>query len=473
MKQSWPYLVIVIALFLGINAPSLFSEGMFMDGLFYSTISRNLAEGQGTFWDLYFSNSYFTHFYEHPPLAMGIQSLFFRVFGDSIFVERFYSLIIYFLSLYVLSKTWISIVSVEYSKYYWLPLFLFSITGVVGWSVSNNMLENTMTLFVLLSFYLTIKSLDAAKSSIRFLFILLAGISLFLGFLTKGFVALYPLTSLFFYFIFTKKITFARGILGSFVMLFGLITPILFLYLFNEEAITSLLKYFNNQVAGSIKNVSTVNSRFWILWSCFQQLIPVFLFMGVVILFARRIKKIKYKLQDSFYPVLFVGLSGVIPIMISLKQRDFYIVSAYAFICLAISLLLLPYVSQIILRLESYSRYNYWIKKVSSSLLIISLVIIVFQYNRIGRDVKMITDVKKISEIVPEKSIISIPNSLSNNWSLRGYFARYNHIGLTPNPNLKLETHYFLSDREERIEGFKKVDSLGLSTYYLYTNLVK
>lgn len=471
MKQSWPYLMIVVALFLVINGAALFSDGMFMDGLFYSTISRNLAEGQGSFWDLYFSNTFFTHFHEHPPLAMGLQSLFFKTFGDSIYVERFYSLIIYFTSLFLMTKIWKLIVEDTYKHYYWLPLFLYSIIGVVGWSVSNNMLENTMTIFVLLSFYLSLKSMDLVDFKMKSLFIILAGFVLFLGFLTKGFVALFPLSTLFFFGTFTKRITFYRSVLDSFIMLLGLTLPILFLYLFNDIGIKSLMTYFNTQVAASIKNVSTVSSRFWILWSAIQQLLPVILFCLICYLISLKIKKLNNKPSTFFYPVLFIGLSGIVPIMISLKQRDFYIVSAYAIICIAFSLFILPYFHTLIQRFESLEKFNLYLKRVSVFLLIISLTIIGFQNNRIGRDKNMVKDIKIIGNIVPKGSVILIPAELSNNWSLRGYFARYNHIGLTPDLNQK--SNYYLSNKEIEIEGFVKLDSLQLSDYHIYSNLIK
>jgi hypothetical protein len=48
--KNLPFYVIVLALFIGVTAKSLFTDGMFMDGLWYAAISRNLAEGIGSFW---------------------------------------------------------------------------------------------------------------------------------------------------------------------------------------------------------------------------------------------------------------------------------------------------------------------------------------------------------------------------------------------------------------------------------------
>jgi 4-amino-4-deoxy-L-arabinose transferase-like glycosyltransferase len=63
-------------------------EGMFFDGVTYAAISRNLAIGKGTFWDVYFRGNW--RFSEHPPLMFGIQALFFKTLGDHYLTERFY-----------------------------------------------------------------------------------------------------------------------------------------------------------------------------------------------------------------------------------------------------------------------------------------------------------------------------------------------------------------------------------------------
>ncbi len=321
MKNSWVYLLLVFALFLGINAPSLFSEGMFMDGLIYATISRNLAEGKGTFWDLFFSETYFKHFYEHPPLAIGLESMFFSVLGNSLLVERFYSFFTFLISGFILIKIWKELVVEELKSFYWLPLLVLTTIGVVGWSMANNMLENTMMVFVLLSFYLAIKSLREEKLPNMVIYLLLAGFSLFLGFLSKGFVALFPLTTLFYYGLFSKKITIIDGVKKSLIVLFGFLFSFGILFIFFPQAIDSLSIYFHNQVENSIKNVSTVSSRFWILGSLFQQLIPAFLLLIISILITKKHKEIN--VSENAKVVLSVGLSGVLPILISLKQRDF------------------------------------------------------------------------------------------------------------------------------------------------------
>ena len=112
-----------LSFFLLILSPQLFSEGMFMDGIYYATIARNMAEGIGTFWDPTFTQTLGEHFYDHPPLAFGLQSLFFSAFGDYFWVERLYSLLCYLFTAILMLYTWKLIA--EKSELKWGILSLF------------------------------------------------------------------------------------------------------------------------------------------------------------------------------------------------------------------------------------------------------------------------------------------------------------------------------------------------------------
>ena len=48
--KTTPYYIIVAALFLALVSGSLTTTGRFMDGLIYSNVAANMAEGVGSFW---------------------------------------------------------------------------------------------------------------------------------------------------------------------------------------------------------------------------------------------------------------------------------------------------------------------------------------------------------------------------------------------------------------------------------------
>src|SRR6056297_2471132 len=104
------------------------SVGMFMDGTIYAAISRNLADGLGSPWALHFSEGLFPVFREHPPLVFWIQSLFFRVLGDSYLTERVYDLVVVLTTAGLIIALWRRLTAGRgldsLAAYWWLPLLL-------------------------------------------------------------------------------------------------------------------------------------------------------------------------------------------------------------------------------------------------------------------------------------------------------------------------------------------------------------
>jgi len=124
IKVTYFYIAIA-GIFMLIICHSWLSDGMFMDGTIYATISRNLANGSGTFWQPHLTDTIYPVFIEHPPLAFGLEAILFKVFGDSRFVERFYSLLTIFITGIIIVSIWKLIL--KKSSTGWLPV-LFWIT---------------------------------------------------------------------------------------------------------------------------------------------------------------------------------------------------------------------------------------------------------------------------------------------------------------------------------------------------------
>ena len=68
--KNLPYYLIVLLVFMALSN-ELWSDGMFLDGVYYATISKNLSNGLGSFWFLP-SIASSDVFHGHPPLAMGL-----------------------------------------------------------------------------------------------------------------------------------------------------------------------------------------------------------------------------------------------------------------------------------------------------------------------------------------------------------------------------------------------------------------
>ena len=462
-SKNLPFYLVIVALFIGITSPALFADGMFMDGLLYAAISKNLAHNLGSFWDLHLTNTLYPHFHEHPPLAIGLQSLFFRLFGDDMLVERFYSFITFIITGWIMTRIWKKITNIEFYYLAWLPLLFWISITLVSWAASNNLLENTMMIFTSLSILFLLKSLEAK----RFLYLSLSGIMLFLGFLTKGLVAFFPLSIPFWIFIIKRDINFKRFIIDTSILCIAALIPLLLIFKIQPESLESLKAYFNIQVIESIKNVKTVDSRFSILGRLFLELFPIVVLMIFAFIFTAKSVK-SFKISKWAYVFIALGLAGVIPIMISMKQRSFYILATLPIFSIALADIIAPKVHFLTHRIKTESKGFSIFRTISYLLIIASLIIAIIQPMRIGRNKDQILDIYKVIKIVHKDSTISIQDDLKTDWSLHGYFSRYANISLDFNKDSKHQFFLVLKGTtNEMLNGYKK-KNIDLIVYDLY-----
>jgi hypothetical protein len=428
-SQTLPFYLFTVGVYLLIVYKDIFSNGMFLDGLIYSTVSKNIADGLGTFWNPHFTATCLADFHEHPPLAFGIQSLFYTFLGGSRFIDKLYSVLTVLVVGFIIHKIWKSL---GY-KYSWLPLFIWLLTPTIFWSSYNNLLENTLSVFTSLSvlFYLI------SQENKRYLFIILSGSVLAFGFLTKGFVAFFPWTFPFLWWIFLRNKSFGKMITDSAGIILFTLTPLLLIMMF-PVARVSLLKYFDNQVLNSIQNVVTVNSRFDIVKRLISELAPaagicIILYLWVKI---RRSKMI-FTVENVRKSLLFLlfGLTGVLPIMISMKQSGFYIVPAYPFFALGLSILIYSYVDSLMMHLNYKSKGFLIFKWMGYGLFCLGIMLSIVFSDHYSRDKNKIEDTYAIIKDIPRGTIINILPDMYEDWGLHAYYARFKNISLDPDLN--------------------------------------
>lgn len=413
--------------FLAIAGGSLFSEGMFVDGLLYATIARNMAEGLGNFWQPHLSETLFSNFYEHPPLALGIQSIAFQLFGDSIYVERCYSLATFLVAGFVVVKIWTNLTDNWRSG--WLPLLLWTTVNTATWATANNMLENTMTIFVLLAFLFFQKSTEKHSN----VWLLLSGVSLALAFLTKGPFGLYIWVAPALYWVFYRKSSMLKAAYQTIILVFSTVLPLMALYVFVPAAQNNFYQYFNKQVVKSIDSVVTVNSRFAIVGDLFSNSIIALLFAILVFIVAKRsgINRAMFtKNLRTTWLFLSIALCGVLPIMISLKQRGFYILSVFPFVAIGLAYWIYPILKPQLALINPKSTIFRVFKITTLALILFSISNAFTATKKVGRDEALIADTKKVLEVVGRNSTLNICPEMYDWWSAHGYFARYGNISL-------------------------------------------
>ena len=234
------------------------------------------------------------------------------------------------------------------------------------------------------------------------------------------------------------------------------------LFLVYPEAIYSLKKYFNKQVVNSIQDIKTVNSRFYIIIRLFSEIsIPIISVFIILLLTKKNKLRPNQNLIKWSLFFLTLGFTGVIPIMISMKQSGFYIITTFTFFSIGLSMLIVPYIAnKLIIKKKTLIFTNIF-------LLFVSSVFINYNLQGYSRDEELLKDIKLIINTIKDENTIYINSKQSRSiYSLRAYFFRYGNIDLNHNSKGK----YFLKyNDDERIpnEKYKRVN-LDTKTISLY-----
>ena len=432
-SNNTPFWLFLIGLFLILVSKSLLTEGMFFDGVTYASISRNMAEGQGTFWNPYYTQTLYPEFRQHPPLALGMEALAFKALGDHWWVEKVYSVLAFLLSGLFIALIWKR--TTNNIRWAWLLLLFWLTMPLVSWSATNNLLENTMSVFVLLSVYLMIVSYQRNHK----FWLFLSAVALLLAFLSKGFTGLFPLVFPILYCAFDQKRKWIQGPIDSLILVISMAIFVGIMFLAFPASLPYLKDYIQLQVIGGGLHEATVSSRFYIVFSLLLQLVvPLVMVIALVVL--------KTKNKDNnkvfefppdkawFYIFLILGLLGVLPIMVSVKQRDFYMLAALPFFALACGHITIAEVNTLMLKITP--NLLKWITLGASCILLIGIMLNLVHIGKYGRDEALIEEVKQqIVESEGNNSIEIAPEEYTN-WAKHAYYMRYGKISLIINCQL-------------------------------------
>ncbi len=442
----WIQVLWVIGLFLLLISPAFLSEGLFFDGLIYSATARNEANGIGTFWCPYFTASVDPDFYGHPPLALGLQALWMRWLGDAYWVEKLYSVLFTLLTGCALAVIWCLIGGSK--RRVWLPLTLWSLSGLTYWGATNNVLEVTMGFFVALSvvcYLCSLRHKERNNGIMHYMWCAFAGVALALAFMTKGPTGLYPLSLPLWCMLFTRKIKVREWLADTMTMLLGLLLPLAILLALSPDASVNMSSYFQEQLVNSLQNVQTVDSRFYILIKWFEDnLLPVILFaLPMLLAWRKGLLRNAYDAQRKGWigTMLALTLSGVLPIMISMKQHLFYVLTTVPYLAVTLALTVEVALARLLKKTTEQNpvaEEGAWIKpRGRRRILIVSLVICcmavsstVYFAGRPGRDKALLADIHTLLPYTTEREILSIDEETYVNWKLHAYMARYKSLSL-------------------------------------------
>jgi hypothetical protein len=435
-----------------------FQEGMFFDGITYSALARNLYLGYGSFWRPYY-NEVFNPFYNHPPLLYWILSQFYQLIGDSMYVPKIYNTLVLLVTVWAMRSLWVKM-DEKNNGLDWWPFILWFASSIVFTTYRSTMLENTLSLFTLISIRLLWETLSKPKTAV--LYISLAGGFIFLGFMTKGFVALFPFAFIFLYSVcyktsWKKIIIYPILLFSCFGMLYYSIITL------NPSAKPYFDYYYHQHVFKAVSGneaVTTMGRSFLIL-QLFLELSPFIILSFISIPLCKRYGlKINYRMVILFF---LIGISASFPLFISPKQRTYYLIPAYPYFILGFALLMQPLVYYFISKMKMRKSSVYGI--ISGILILAGITYSIIFSQQKEKDADLIADCRTLNARLPDKTILLTSTELATNWRVMAYLARMGVI----TPSDRIKSKYMLTWKKEfpAIQVKLKLD-LPLIVFDLY-----
>ena len=173
-----------------------------------------------------------------------------------------------------------------------------------------------------------------------------------------------------------------------------------------------------------------------------ELLVPIGLCILLLILFRLIFQKVQLNWQKHSLFFLVVGLSASLPLIVTLEQRRFYLITSIPFFVIGIAGIFLPLINQLSLKKEAL-RISNWITITG---IVIALSIASINYNSYKRDELLLTDVHAIGELTRNQIIYADPD-LMFHYSLIAYLARNYNISLDFSG--KEEYDYHISNKND------------------------
>ncbi len=384
-----------------------FTSTMFVDGITYATLARNLAEGTGTWFSLHYTDTLAPVFYGHPPLWMWIESFFFRIFGDQVWVERFVSLLFFALFLFLLWK-------VVKTPSFWLALLPLTL-GLCWWIPGQNLLEIPLAGGLLWLAYRAEQSEDHP----RLVWYLIQGLIFTVVLMIKGPVAGGILPGVVAFHWAGKK---SWRTIGWHVFFLLFVPALVFglMVWFHAPAKLYAQQYVIQQFLGSALTEKTAPYRWYVLERLFLEWLP---FWGLLGWAAWKSQREVWRTLPwaKIWPWWITGLASILPFLLIEKQSHFYL---FPGVCLLLPgcIRLLQHVKPVTLAAFRPWMVGVWL---------VSTVVLGFIFST------PTTDKRKIHEAVahfaarhPKGTAAFTCHAQWTNWYLHAYLARHGKMSL-------------------------------------------
>jgi 4-amino-4-deoxy-L-arabinose transferase-like glycosyltransferase len=435
---------------------------MFLDGVTYASIARNLAQGRGQFWAPHYTDTIYPAFHEHPPLAFWLQSLWFRAFGDHWFVERAYSATAAVLIALFIVITWRAVHSMPDGRNQdWLPVALWMAAPVVSWTIVGNLLETTVSVFVtaavaVLTLGLRDFSAFAKASADRRSFsgggssgpprppwwdryrwgalpgrpgsvpVLIAcgclsGLGVVGATLAKGPVGLFPLATPFILALLPERrwrsTWCGAAAQWTIVILCGAL-----LYLGGDSR-ESLSRYLREQVVSALAGRRETSAGPWTMVGALVEgvWLPMALFSGMLVVMARRWTIAPSRERSVAVAFTLLGLCGTLPILLSPKQTGHYLMPAVPFYAIGAGAFVAPTAADLLNRLRA--------RRSAVALRVLAATVVAgagvaAALPAFEREPARLAELDRLAAVAPRGATVGICPSTNGDWGLHAWFQR-------------------------------------------------
>jgi 4-amino-4-deoxy-L-arabinose transferase-like glycosyltransferase len=431
--------LLTIATFALATVPRLAHRGMFVDGVTYASIARNLAEGRGSFWTPSYTATIYPVFHEHPPLGFWLQSMWFRLLGDHLFVERAYSVTAALATAAVIAAIWRRLEEKGAVPLFegdtprqgvrplflgWLPILLWIAVPVVSWAIVGNLLETTVALFTTTASLAALRGVTATAPVPAVGWGVLSGLSVVAAALTKGPVGLFPLVAPLTFLLLPQSRRIVWTLAAQWTTVAACAAALLAFHLSR----TSLTDYIHQQVLPSMSGAREVGAgSFTIVKELLQEVILPIVGLGILaIAAARRLVAPSWLARRQAASFALLGLAGTLPILVSAKQAGHYLVPAVPLYVLAAAIAFAPSVGVFVERwTPARARW------VNLACLIMLLGTIGAAYAPgLGRDQARLANLDALDPSVPRDATVGICPTANDDWGLHAWFERRFRVSL-------------------------------------------
>ncbi|MCB1051629.1 MAG: hypothetical protein KDC71_13610 [Acidobacteria bacterium] len=430
--------------------PSLRGPGLFLDGMTYAAVSRNLAMGLGTYWDPFYTATLYPHFFEAFPLGLILQSWFFQVFGDGFWVEKFYALVVFIGLTGAILVIWRQLVWAAglpaLQRYVWFPVLLLLLVPKVVWSFRNNLLENTVLFYDLLAVYCLIRALGCHIGLRQIGYGFSAALLTVGALMCKGPAGLFPLATAYILGVcgvFPFKRCFWLGS-AIWIWFFGLVFGLMQLGFVANFA----NHFWAEHLAPAVWGNRADGHSFWTLAiSLGKQLAPaVLLCLACVGLMAGQqpLKRGPFKLGLS---LCLIGLSASLPLGISQTFRSFYLVPALPFFCLGLAM----WTAARLAKSRSSITLPRWFVIALGTVLVFGLGFVGLDWGKPTRDAAYFQHSALLQSVSQSSGVLGGDSAFQTNWQVQALLARYYRISLQTQNAPTSQHPYILHDSASQI----------------------